>query len=362
MPSPITPKALRLGDTIAFISPSARLNHELPAVMSRATTLLTTRGYKVKTFYTGPDDGIQSSIANRLSEIRSAFTDPTISAIICTIGGPSFTELIPHLLDDTDLHAHIRSNPKVVVGYSDITGLHWLLHATTGLRTFYGPGAIPELGLPDSISEHPDSPLSFCAENLFKAIENATPLGDIPRSQVFYPKTPQFFNHPDNTELPDSLPTPKWTWLRSGKATGRLFGGCLTVVARIAGVKAMVPDWKGRIVFLETATGEDDESGNPLARVRAGFADLIAQGVFDEAAGLVVGRPFGYNTDQRRAQYADVIKGLFCEGRLAEKNPFPILYGVDFGHTIPMVTLPFDAMALMDSDEDRFAVVEAGVV
>ena len=133
-------------------------------------------------------------------------------------------------------------------------------------------------------------------------------------------------------------------------------------MARITGVKAIVPDWKGRIVFLETATGEDNESGNPLARVRAGFADLIAQGVFDEAAGLVVGRPFGYNTEERRGQYADAIKGLFCEGRLAERNPFPILFGVDFGHTAPMVTLPFDALAEMDSGEDRFAVLEAGVV
>lgn len=135
----------------------------------------------------------------------------------------------------------------------------------------------------------------------------------------------------------------------------------MTVVARLAGLPLLVPDWRGRIVFLETALGEDNDSGNPLYRVQAGFADLIAQGVFEEAAGLVVGRPFGYETPELQEQYIGAIKGLLCEGRLAEKK-FPILFNVDFGHTTPMVTLPFDSLARLDSEKDEFAVLEAGVV
>ena len=69
-----------------------------------------------------------------------------MSAIICTIGGTTFTELLPALIADTELHDRIRTNPKLVIGYSDITGFHWFLYAFTGLRTFYGPAAIPELG------------------------------------------------------------------------------------------------------------------------------------------------------------------------------------------------------------------------
>ncbi len=340
------------------ISPSARLNDKLPDVMSRASAVLTARGYQVRTFFT-PDTGIQSSISNRLSEIRSAFGDPTISAIICTIGGPSFTELLPALLRDTELHSRIRAHPKIVVGYSDISGLHWFLHAVAGLRTFYGPGAIPELGAPNSV-EDKASPLAFCAEHLFDAIEKPEPIGDVARSPTYAPKLAPFFWDPPSTKPPDLAAAPAWTWLRGGKASGRLFGGCLTVVARLGGVRAIVPDWRGRIVFLETATGEDDESGNSIERVQAGFADLIAQGVFEDAAGLVVGRPFGYNTEARRDEYAGVIRGLFCEGDLAEK-PFPILFNVDFGHTTPMVTLPFDVLAELDSEKDRFAIVEAAV-
>jgi len=359
MPSTILPKALEPGQIIGFVTPSARLNKVFPQVISRATTALEGQGYHVKEFFT-PDTGIQSSITNRLSELRAAFSDPSASAIICTIGGSSFTALLPALIADTELHAIIRANPKIVVGYSDITGLHWFLHALTGLRTFYGPSAIPELGDSSSISD-PSSPLAFCVHNLFRAIASRAPLGDVARSPTYAPSFAHFFADPATTDPPPLAPTPGWIWIRPGRAQGRLFGGCLTVMARLAGVRAIVPDWRGRIVFFETATGEDNVSGNPIHRVRAGIADLIAQGVFEEAAGLVVGRPFGYNTEGERENYIAVIKALLCEGRLADRK-FPILFNVDVGHTTPIVTLPFDALAELDSEQDRFAILEPGVV
>jgi muramoyltetrapeptide carboxypeptidase LdcA involved in peptidoglycan recycling len=132
-------------------------------------------------------------------------------------------------------------------------------------------------------------------------------------------------------------------------------------MVRLGGVKHIAPDWRGRIVFLETAMGDDDVSGNPIYRVKAALADLIAQGVFDEAAGLVVGRPFGYHSTEMQQQYIAAIRELFCEGRMAQ-TPFPILFNVDFGHTTPMVTLPYDALAVLDSETDSFTITESGVV
>lgn len=361
MPSTILPKALQPGATIAFISPSERLNNLLPAGISRATTLLSAEGYHVREIFK-LDSGIQSSIANRLSEVRTAFSDPSVAAIICVCGGPSFTELLPGLIADTELHGIIRANPKIVVGYSDITGLHWFLHALTGLRTFYGPGAIPELCEPRAVDAeaHESSALAFCLKHLQRAITNPEPIGAIARSPTYAPGPARIFDEPDFAGPPQLAPNPGWAWLRPGKAQGRLFGGCLTVMARLMGVRAVVPDWRGRIVFFETALGEDNVSGNPLYKVRAGVADLIAQGVFDDAAGVVVGRPFGYDSTKMREEYTGVITQLLCGGRLADKN-FPILFGVDFGHTTPMVTLPFDALAVLDSETDQFEVVESNV-
>ncbi|KAK5626305.1 hypothetical protein RRF57_002020 [Xylaria bambusicola] len=359
MPSPIVPKALEPGQTIAWVSPSARYNDKIPKVMARATAVLESKGYKVRELFT-PDTSIQNGITNRLSELRTAFTDPTIDAVFCTIGGPAFTELLPALLADTALHEAIRAHPKVVVGYSDITGLHWFLHAMTGLRTFYGPGAIPELGELASLEDE-DMPLAFNVRNLFRAVASRSPIGDLERSRFFCPTLPPS-TLDDNSEEPNKvLPSAGWIWLRPGKGTGRLFGGCLTVMARIAGVRAIVPDWRGRIVFIETAMSDDLVSGNPIERVQAGIADLIAQGVFDDVAGLVVGRPFGYHTPEMREQYANVIKGLLCEGPMGEKK-FPILYNVDFGHSSPLLTLPYDTLATLDSDKDQFAIIESAVL
>ena len=361
MPSTIVPPPLQPGATIAFVSPSARINNVLPTAVSTAKDLFSAQGYHVRELFT-PDTGIQSSIANRLSELRTAFTDPSISAVVCTLGGPSFTELLPALLADTELHAAIRANPKVVTGYSDITGLHWFLHATTGLRTFYGPCPIPELCEPRAADDetHEASALAFCTRHLFRAITDPSPIGDIARSPTYAPDPAVIFKEAESLARPRLAPTGGWTWLRSGRAEGRLFGGCLTVMARLGGVRGVVPDWRGRIVFFETALGDDDVSGNPLGRVRAGVADLIAQGVFEEAAGLVVGRPFGYDSPKARAQYAGVISELLCEGRLADKK-FPILFNVDIGHTTPMVTLPFDALAVLDSEKDQFAILDSAL-
>ncbi|KAI0157159.1 peptidase [Hypoxylon sp. FL1284] len=359
MPSPLLPRALEPGATVALVSPSARLNNVLPTVIARAATVLRGRGYEVREIFT-PDTGIQSSIANRLAELRAAFSDPAVSAIICTIGGSTFTELLPALVADAELHAIIRANPKIVVGYSDITGLHWFLHALTGLRTFYGPGIIPELGEPRDVNDK-TSPLAFCLDNLLRAVASRAPIGDVPRSSTYAPGLAPFFTSPSSLDLLPLSPTPPWTWIRPGRAEGRLFGGCLTVVARLAGVRAIAPDWRGRVVFLETAMAEDEVLGNPLYRVQAGIADLIAQGVFEEAAGLVVGRPFGYDSPEMREQYVGVIRELLCEGRLADKK-FPILFSVDIGHTTPMVTLPFDALAVLDSEKDQFSILEPGVI
>lgn len=354
----VTPPALKAGDTIAFISPSERMNLTHPAPVARAAALFESRGYQVRTFFT-LDNGVQSSIANRHAEIRAAFLDPSVTAVVCTIGGTTFTELVPVLLADQDLCTHIKQHPKIFVGPSDITGFHWFLYAATGLRTFYGPSAIPELGTADSIDDE-TSPLAFCARHLLDTITKPAPLGDLARAPVYAPASPAFFfGDADSAEVQDVTEAPKWQWLRGGRAQGRLFGGCLTVAVRVNGIPALRPDWRGRIVFLEMAHSDT----NPLERVQAAFADLIAHGVFEEAAGLVVGRPHGYDSREKRDAYAGVIRALLCEGSVGQAagSQLPILFGVDIGHTTPMVTLPYDALALLDSEKDQFSVLEPGV-
>lgn len=391
-PGPILPRALPANAKIALISPSSRINNLLPSALARSVNLLTSLGHRVTTISitdgedadTAAADGhpIAASIANRLAELRAAFSDPSFSAVLCTAGGPTMTELVPHLVEDAELHALVRQNPKIVLGYSDITVLHWSLRALAGLRTVYGPCAVSELGetttstaesigsfdaaAPEAGDKRTDDGYlqDFHLATLLAAVSHPhQPLGPVPRSKFYSPVVPAYFLTADAPATPRPLlPSPAWTWLRPGRAEGRLFGGCLTVVARIQGMPRITPDWRGRILFLESAVAEGDLSrGAPLARVRQAVADVAARGVFDEVAGLVVGRPYGYDSERARAAYAAVFRGLLCHGRLAGRR-FPILMNVDVGHTAPMVTLPMDALAVMDSDRDEFAITEAAVI
>lgn len=361
-PDGVIPKALRPGGTVAFVSPSERLHESMPDPTARGRALFEANGYKVKTFWTHEDPStttVGSHIAVRKAELLAAFADPDVQAIVCMIGGHTMCELVPALLGDDAALAVLRANPKVVVGMSDITFLHWLLRAATGLRTFYGPTVIPELG------EFPTA-MGFTAENLFRAIAQPQPLGPVPRSREWRPRLPDFFFGDAASVVPSRYePSPAWRWLRGGRAEGRVFGGCLSVVVRLGGVARLAPDWRGRIVFLETQSAEGSlEEGFRPARVRQALADLVAQGVFDRVAGLVLGRFFGYNTDAQRAEAERIVRETVLDNECVRNGAygaFPVLMNVDTGHTSPMITLPMDALARLDSDKDEFSILEAGV-
>jgi len=330
----IKPRALRPGSTIAFLSPSARINEPYSAVIRRAITLLESHSFKVITLWTPSalTPNIASTIAARKSELLGAFTDPSVSAIICTIGGSTATELLASLLHDPEALATLRSNPKLFIGCSDITVLHYLL-ASLGLRTLYGPTAIPQLG--DVPTADP-----FTVSHFLSVAQNHSPPGPVPRSETYTPLVQEYFlTDPASTIERSKSPTPPWKWLRSGRAEGPLFGGCLHIVVRLQGVAAVAPDWTGRILFVETAASDGPggiKLGYPLDRFQAALADLAAMGVLDVISGLVIGRAYGYNTPESRERLEKMVRELICEGGgevgvVRNAKEFPVLMHVDVG-------------------------------
>ncbi|KAI9827982.1 MAG: hypothetical protein M1819_006825 [Sarea resinae] len=340
------PRGLRKGNTIAFVSPSARLKHELPAPLARAKAYLEKSGYRVRIIFNdSPCENFRESVLQRCEELHSAFRDPDIKAILCTVGGSSANDLIRHR--DYKL---IRATSKIFCGYSDITVLHYAIFTLAGLRTFYGPAAMTELG------DYPE-PLQFTTDHFWHVLEARSAgkaFGTLPRSSAWAETLPDF--GPDeaiqkSSELSPSLP---WTWLRPGKAKGRLFGGCLPSFLRLTGTKFW-PDHRGRILLLENPMGEQMTDPLPLVKTRAMMADLANAGIFEEISGLVVGRPFAYD-EKLREEFAQMITDQ-CYG-----TDFPILPNVDVGHTDPVLTVPLDAVVVLDSDRDEFSILEAGVL
>ncbi|TKA72821.1 hypothetical protein B0A49_05288 [Cryomyces minteri] len=344
----LLPPALRPGATIALISPSARLNDVFSTRLHRAVAHLSQLGYTVQVIYTPlpPNTSIRDSALHRAAEIHRAFLSPGISAIVCTIGGLSANELLPHLD-----YALIRAHAKIFCGYSDVTLLHYALYVAAGLRTFYGPAALPQWG------ESPE-PLALSKEHfLHVAKTTSNEVGQLPRSEQW---TDEFVDWATAAEAarPRTLrPNRGWHWLRAGRARGLVFGGCLPSVLQLGATPWDLPSYGGVVLLLELPEGQEPDQATPVEVARSGLADLANRGVFDQIAGLVLGRPFMY-TDEMGGEWKRCVLEL-CEG---DGRTFPILADVDVGHTDPMVTVPLGALCEMDSATDRWAIVEPSVV
>lgn len=345
----VTPSALRQGDTIAFVAPSARINHIFPLRIARARAFLEAQGFKVREIYSAeiPTDSFRAAVKARVGELHEAFRDDEVRAIVCAIGGLTANEIIPHL--DYDL---IRSKPKIFIGTSDITLLHYALFAGAGLRTFYGPSAITQLG------EYP-APLEFTWDNLVRVLvaderqaygEN---IGRMPRAESYTDEFLDWSGEPDNLRARETKPVPGWKWLRAGRAEGRIFGGCLPSTLQLFGTPWQV-SYRGRILFLELPEGMEPDAPWPLDLARWNLADLGTRGVWDDITGLVLGRPYKH-TEEQRAEWEKMVL------EITEGYEFPILANVDVGHTDPMLTLPLDALCRLDSDKDEWAILESGV-
>lgn len=361
---PIVPRALRHGDTIAFIAPSARINHIFPHRIARARTFLEAQGFLVREIYTPTlsTTSYRARLRTRADEIHSAFRDEQVKCIICCIGGLSANEILHSL--DYDL---IRAHPKIFIGSSDITLLHYALFAGAGLRTFYGPSVITQLG------EYP-APLAFTWEHFVRVLlpgveadshitdRVQTQIAPMPRASHY---TDEFLDWASEVSETDpaangnlrarqTKPAPGWKWLRRGAAQGRIFGGCLPSILQLFGTPWSV-SYRGRILFLELPEGLEPGRPWPLELARWNLGDLGTRGVWDEIVGLVLGRPYQY-TEAQTAEWEQMVV------EMTEGWEFPILAGVDVGHTDPMLTVPMDAMCRLNSEGDEWVVLETGVV
>jgi muramoyltetrapeptide carboxypeptidase LdcA involved in peptidoglycan recycling len=341
---PIIPAPLQPGDTVAFVSPSLRLNQVYTQALARAKQCLVKQGFKVLIIDGGePSGDFNDQISQRCEEIHEAFRRPEVKAIITTVGGSNSHELLPHL--DYQL---IKENPKIFCGYSDTTSLHYGIFTQTGLQTFYGPMAIYPLG------EHPE-PLPFTVENFLRVITElgSQPLGGVPYSLEWSPEFIKFWANPARLLRRRLQPNPGWRWLRTGSAQGRIFGGCMEPMMHMPGTKFW-PDFTDRILLLETSVGENPEQGIPLEVVAAQLATLRNLGVFWRITGLVMGRPYGYSDSQKKRLDQVILDHT-------RDLTFPILVDVDIGHTDPLLTIPLNTMVSLDSVENSFSFLEASV-
>ncbi len=333
----IYPLLIQKGDTIAIIAPSAGLAAIFPHRLNNAIKYLESQGYKIKEFLcTRKNNGWESASAEeRANDIMDAFLDKEVKAIICEIGGNTLNKTLKYL----DFKK-ISKNPKIFCGYSDISVLHYAINKKCNFKTFYGPCAMTQF------AEFP-KPLEYTIKYFNKAVVEGK-IGNINPSKEWTDEVLDWGQKKD-LERPREMKKNKgFEWLKQGKASGKILGGCLHSLTHLIGTEYW-PNHKDKILFIELPEGEDISKGEPLAEVDAQLANLDLAGIFNQIKGLIVGRPFRYN-DEETEKFKEIILDN------TRDYSFPILFGVDIGHTDPQITIPLGAKSKIDSEKNLFEI------
>lgn len=306
-------KKLEFGDTIGLIGPSGTVREA--GAVDAAIAYMQQLGFKVKVgesahakygYLSGTDEV-------RARDINAMFADPEVNAIVCTRGGYGTMRLLDLL--DYDV---IRANPKIFVGFSDITALHAAIFEKCGLVTFHGPMATRWQ------AEFADG---FTQPAFMNAVMQAQPLGAL-------------VNHPDYHARKTVNP---------GEAEGLLVGGNLSLIAGTIGTPYEL-DTKGRILFIE-------EIGERTYCVDRMLTQLRLAGKFEDCAGIVFG-----DFNDCPVEYPEF--GLTLEEVIrdvAAPCGKPIFTGLQAGHVAPKLTLPFGVKCRMDADACTLEILESAV-
>ncbi len=303
-PSPIQP-----GDTIAVIAPASvpRDMAKFRAGIARLESLgynveLGRPEYKKRGYLAGTD-------RERVDEINAFLRRSDVKMLIAARGGYG----VLRILDDVDYEA-ARAHPKLIVGYSDITALHFAMYVRTGLPALSGPMVAVEWHDPD-----PSSDRLF-----WDLVSGATPDPLVgPTGEMLKP-------------------------LASGSAEGVLLGGNLAMVVRLIGTPYL-PDLEGAILFLE-------DVGEEPYRVDAMLAQLRLSGILERLGGIVIG---GFTEWEPEEDTPTLTMDQVFEDYLVHLD-LPVARGLVYGHFPVKNTIPFGVRARLEvtSSSARLGILE----
>jgi muramoyltetrapeptide carboxypeptidase len=318
---------LQKGDTIGFFSPSTPITALTPKRFEQGKAFLEGKGFRLKAgALTGKKDFYRSgSIQERAEEINAFIRDPEVRCIMSTIGGTNSNAIVPYIDYDA-----FKRDPKIVIGFSDVTAILLAIYAKTGITTYYGPALVASFG-----EFQPFNELTFESfQRLFMEDSSDPIIYEVPPiwTSEYIPWEEQ---DRGKEEWPNS-----WKTLNPGKVTGRLIAGNLNTMKGIWGSEFMPVIRQGDILMIEDA--EKDAS-----IVEKNFALLKANGVFDRIGGLILGKHAGFNDRGTNRQPYEILLEVLGD------YDFPLLAEFDSAHTHPMLTMPIGATVELDATEQK---------
>lgn len=287
---------------------------------------------------------IVANPAARAKDLMQAFADKEIAGIVTTIGGEDSIRLIPHL--DLDV---IAANPKVFLGFSDTTSLHFACLAA-GVTSFYGPSIMAGFG--ENAGMH-----QYTQDSVRRALFETTPIGEIALNTEGWTAERLHWDDPGLQSRARRMQPadPPRILQGSGIASGPLIGGCAEVLEMLKGTIWWPPldFWSGAILFYETS----EEAPAPDL-VRRWLRNFAAQGILDMLNGIILARPDPKGDETYRDRLEAAVLDTLAESGLEH---LPVLSGLDFGHTQPMLTLPYGAEARIDCSAATLTILEPGL-
>lgn len=309
-PAPrVKPPALRPGDTIGIIAPASNIKREF---LEAGCVALEGLGYKPFYFDSILDRELYfaGSVERRLRELEEMFVREDVHAIVCARGGYGTN----YLLEKLDLQK-VRANPKIFVGYSDVTTLLTYFADTTGLVTFHGPMVTKDFSIPDGVH---------------LASWNSALSGD---------------SSWDLKLGPDSGVKA----LASGHAEGVLYGGCLSMLVESLGTPYEIRT-DGSILFIEDIAAKPYQIDRMLMQLKlAGKLAAVRGLVFGEMLDCVQHKDQGYALEE-------IIM------RIVGDLGIPVAYGLRSGHVSRQnVTLPIGVRASLavNGDDVQLKLLES---
>ncbi|TYS67780.1 LD-carboxypeptidase [Sutcliffiella horikoshii] len=313
----IKPKRLQKGDTIGIVAPASP--HYNRSDIIRGIETLEEWGFRVVVgenvhnkheYLAGTDE-------ERAHDFNEMFRNDQVDAVFVTQGGYGSARMLRYI--DFEL---VRNNPKIFIGYSDITSIHLAIQKYTGLVSFHGPGMA---------GFNSEDLTDYRKEFLFKALMETEPIGEIRKANE-----------------------KKWiNQINKGEAEGELVGGNLTLVCASLGTPYEI-DTKGKILFLEEVWSEPWNIDHM-------FTHLLHAGKLQEAAGIVIGECTLCEPKKMDPGFHVTFSLEDILYDFIEPLGIPAIHGLPIGHTEDLATLPMGVNAYLDATNKKLFVTESGV-
>ena len=316
----IKPKLLKIGDKVAILAPSSATDMKSVENGEKRIKALGLNPVMFPTCYKNYGH-LSASDEERAKDINDAFSDDTIKGIICLRGGYG----TPRILDLLDYEI-ITSNPKIFVGFSDITALHTAFNQICQMVTFHGPMTTSNFA---KVKDDKVMFEQYSYESLVKNIFTNEPIG--------------LFNNPNNEELKS---------IGIGKAEGLLSGGNLTLLVSTLGSKYEI-DTKGKILFIE-------EVGEPIYKIDRMLTSLALAGKFDDCLGIILGTFTNCQREKKAYEGGlDLTLEEVVENTLVRYNK-PIIYNFKAGQNFPRPTRALGTKVIIDENLKVLIFTESG--